>query len=101
MPAIKTQTPTTKAIPNSITVGLTFWRILAKATNTDQQEAAQTYALWIEQKTLSQEGETTPGAVKAMIDALLATKQLKEPLAVERVADFSYLDRVRKAEGGK
>jgi ABC-type nitrate/sulfonate/bicarbonate transport system substrate-binding protein len=76
-------------------------RILAKATNTDQQEAAQTYALWIEQKTLSLEGETTPGAVKAMIDALVATKQLKEPLAVERVADFSYLDKVRKAEAGK
>ncbi len=75
-------------------------RILAKTTNTDQQEATQTYALWIEQKALSLEGETTPSAVKTMIDALVSTKQLKEPIPVERVADFAYLEKARKAAAG-
>jgi ABC-type nitrate/sulfonate/bicarbonate transport system substrate-binding protein len=72
--------------------------ILVKATNSTPEVATQTYELWSSRKSLTAEGEGSPTAIKTMIDTLVSIRQLKAPIAVERVFDPSFMQKA-KAKG--
>ncbi len=67
-------------------------QILMDRTNTGKEQVAQTYELWIKEKSLSDHGETTPLALNNMMQALVASHQLDAPLPLDTVWDPSYLN---------
>jgi len=73
-------------------------RILATNTRTDENDAARTYALYIEElKAIPQNGEVSLPGVAAVLDSLVEVGVLTPPAPPpERLVDESYL---RKAQG--
>ncbi len=72
--------------------------ILVKYTKAAKTDAEQTYDLWMQNTSLTPDSSESPEAVKAMIDMMVLTKQLTQPIAVEKVFDPSYMAKA-KARG--
>jgi NitT/TauT family transport system substrate-binding protein len=72
--------------------------ILVKYTKAPQADAEATYDLWMTNKALTADSAESPGAIKSMIDMMVLTGQLKEPIAVDKVFDPKYMEKA-KARG--
>jgi ABC-type nitrate/sulfonate/bicarbonate transport system substrate-binding protein len=72
--------------------------VLIKYTKAEQSDAEQTYDLWMANKAFTPDGAESPEAVKAMIDMMVLTTQLKSAIAIDKVLDQTYMNKA-KARG--
>jgi NitT/TauT family transport system substrate-binding protein len=71
-------------------------KLLVDQTKAVQQDAEQTYDLWIKNKALPTDGKMTVAALQSMVDILVQTKQLDAPVAIDKILDNSYADKALK-----
>ena len=69
-----------------------------KYTKAEQSDAEQTYDLWAQNKAFTPDSSESSAAIKSMIDMMVLTKTLKEPISVDKVLDQTYMDKA-KARG--